>query len=67
MHKTLVIVVIGHIGGSFVFDNSVTSVTQQLCTVVIQGISNAAPIMTGHTLGEGDRKWARLQGNTFAK
>ncbi len=63
--NSVVAVVTGHIGSSFVSANSITTVTQQLCTVVIQGLSNAAAIITGHTLGRGDREQAQLQGNTF--
>ena len=45
--------VMGHIGATFVAANAITSVTQQLSTVVIQGIAQASCIMTGNTLGEG--------------
>lgn len=58
--------VMGHIGATFVAANAITSVTQQLSTVVIQGIAQASCIMTGNTLGEGDSEKAQQQGITFA-
>lgn len=60
-----VAMVMGRIGSNFVSANAITMVTQQLSTVFIQGISNASSIMTGHTLGEGDREKAQRQGVTF--
>ncbi len=60
-----VAMVIGHLGGTFVAANAITSVTQQLSTVVIQGVSQAGAIVTGMTLGEGDRDRTMKQGYLF--
>ncbi len=60
-----VAMVIGRLGESFVAANAVTAVTQQLSTTVIQGFSQAGAIVTGYTLGEGDRKKAQEQGCAF--
>lgn len=60
-----VAMVIGRIGESFVAANAITSVTQQLSTVVIQGVSQAASIVTGHTLGAGEKEKAQEQGYAF--
>lgn len=60
-----VVMVIGHIGKSFVAANSITMAVQQLSSVLTQGISNASGIITGHTMGEGDYKKAQKQGYTF--
>ena len=60
-----VAMVMGQIGESFVAANSVTTVVQQLSSVLTQGISNASGIITGHTMGEGDYKKAQRQGYTF--
>jgi len=57
--------VMGQIGESFVAANSVTTVVQQLSSVLTQGISNASGIITGHTMGQGDYKKAQRQGYTF--
>lgn len=60
-----VAMVIGRMGESFVSANAVTTVTQQLSSVLIQGFSQAGAIVTGYTLGEGDRKKAHEQGYAF--
>ena len=60
-----VAMVMGRIGKAFVAANSVTTVVQQLSSVLTTGISNASGIITGHTMGEGDYKKAQRQGYTF--
>ncbi len=60
-----VAMVIGRLGESFVAANAVTTVTQQLSSVMIQGFSQAGVIVTGYTLGEGDREKAHRQGYAF--
>jgi len=60
-----VAMVIGHLGAAFVAANAITSVTQQLSTVVIQGVSQAGAIVTGQTLGLGDKKKTMQQGWMF--
>lgn len=57
--------VIGHLGAAFVAANAVTVVTQQLSTVVIQGVSQAGAIVTGQTLGTGDVEKTKKQGWQF--
>lgn len=64
--NSAVAIVMGHIGAAFVAANAITTVTQQLSTVVIQGVSQASCIITGNTLGEGDEEKAQKQGVTFA-
>ena len=60
-----VAMVIGRIGGDFVAANAVTTVTQQLSSVLTQGFSQADAIITGQTLGEGRREAAQDQGYAF--
>lgn len=60
-----VAMVIGHLGGTFVAANAITSVTQQLSTVVISGVSQAGAIVTGITLGEGSKEKTMRQGYRF--
>ena len=60
-----VAMVIGHLGSTFVAANAITSVTQQLSTVVISGVSQAGAIVTGITLGEGDKQKTMKQGYQF--
>lgn len=45
--------------------NSITNVTQQLSTVGIQGVCQAGAIVTGQTLGTGDRERTMKQGWMF--
>lgn len=63
--NSAVAMVMGRIGTGFVSANSITVVTQQLSTVLIQGICHAGCIITGHTLGEGERQKAQEQAYTF--
>lgn len=63
--NTAVSVVIGHMGESFTAANAVVAQTVRLSTVANQGISNAGGVMTGNTLGRGDRETAYRQGVTF--
>jgi putative MATE family efflux protein len=63
--NSAVAMVMGRIGKDFVAANSITVVTQQLSTVFIQGICHAGCIVTGHTLGEGDKEKAQKQAVTF--
>lgn len=60
-----VAMVMGRIGAAFVAANSVTMVVQQLSSVLTQGIANASGIITGHTMGQGDRDKAQKQGYAF--
>lgn len=60
-----VAMVIGRLGESFVAANAVTAVTQQLSSVFTQGFSQAGAIVTGYTLGMGDREKANRQGYAF--
>ena len=63
--NSAVAMVMGRIGRDFVSANSITVVTQQLSTVLIQGICNASCIMTGHTLGRGEKEKAQKEAWTF--
>ena len=60
-----VAMVIGRLGAAFVAANAITNVTQQLSTVMIQGVSQAGAIVTGQTLGQGDRNKTMNQGWMF--
>lgn len=63
--NNVVAIVIGHLGGTFVAANAITAVTQQMSTVVIQGVSQAGAIVTGQTLGEGNKQKTMEQGYAF--
>lgn len=57
-----VAMVIGRQGESFVAANAVTTMTQQFSSVLTQGMAQAAAIVTGYALGEGNREKAQRQG-----
>lgn len=63
--NTAVAMIMGRISKEFVSANSITFVTQQLSTVMIQGVCQAGCIVTGHTLGRGDRKKTQEQAWIF--
>ena len=60
-----VAMVVGHLSMAFVAANAVTSVTQQMSNVLAQGVAQAGAIVTGQTLGEGERDKALSQGYAF--
>ncbi|MCD8069602.1 MAG: polysaccharide biosynthesis C-terminal domain-containing protein, partial [Lachnospiraceae bacterium] len=56
--------IMGRIGASFVAANAMTTVTQQLSTVLLQGLSQSGCILVGQTLGrEGRGKLPRASGD----
>ena len=60
-----VAMVIGRLGAQMVAANAITMVTQQLSSVLTAGMAQAGAIVTGHTLGSGDRQKAQEQGEAF--
>lgn len=63
--NSAIAMIMGRIGPQFVSANSITAVTQQMTTVLTQGVSQAGCIITGHTLGDGKREQAQREGYTF--
>ena len=63
--NTAVAMVIGRLGQAFVAANSVTATTQMMSSVMIQGVCQAGAIVTGQTLGEGEKEKAQRQGYGF--
>ena len=61
----IVSIVLGHMGAAVVAGNAICQVIDRLCTVVIQGDSNASGIITGNTIGAGKKELALIQGETF--
>lgn len=60
-----VAMVIGNLGKTFSAANAITSVTQQMSSVVIQGVCQAGAIITGQTLGKGEKEKTMEQGYGF--
>lgn len=64
--NSVTITVAGYIGTVYMAANTITNVTQQLTTVFSAAIGQAAVIITGNVLGEGNSEKAKEQGYTFA-
>lgn len=60
-----VMMIVGRMGEHFVAANAVTAVVERLCTAGIGGIGQASAMITGKTLGEGDREKVQKQGIAF--
>lgn len=56
---SMVAVVIGRMGTNFVAANSIFTVLNQMVTVVIFGVGNAALTIVGNTIGTGDHELAK--------
>jgi putative MATE family efflux protein len=63
--NSMVSVIIGHIGTSFVAANSIVAMIQRLCTVMTQGIGQAAQVITGNNVGAGLKEKAYREGVTM--
>ena len=61
----LIAMVTGRIGAAFVSAYSITTVIQQLSSVLTQGIAQSSSIVIGHTLGRGERNKAKEEANAF--
>ena len=58
-------VIMGHIGASFLAAYAIISQISGMTTIFTYGLSNASSIMTGNTLGAGDKKKTYNQAITF--
>lgn len=58
-------VIIGRISSIFLAANSIAGVLNQLMFISVAGVSNAAAVLTGKTIGEGSRERARKTANTL--
>lgn len=59
--------IIGHMGQAAVAANSVTQVSRQLSMVVSFGVSGAAAILLGKTIGEGKEELAKVYASRLVK
>lgn len=62
---SMVAVVIGRMGTNFVAANSIYTVLNQLVSVIIFGVSNAALTIVGNTIGMGDYELAKKRSVTL--
>ena len=65
MGASMVAVVIGRMGTHFVAANSIYTVLNQLVTVAIFGVGNAALTVVGNTIGAGEYELAKQRSVTF--
>lgn len=63
--NTATVSIVGHVNKTFMSAYTITTVTQQVSTVFSTGLGQAALIVTGNTLGEGDREKAQRQSYTL--
>jgi len=65
MGNTAIAMVMGRLGASFIAANAIIANVMRFSTVFNQGISNSSSIITGNTLGAGEKEKAYRQGITF--
>lgn len=63
--NSMVSVIIGHLGASFVAANAIVSQVMRMSTILTQGVSNSSSVITGQTLGRKEYDKAYDQGITF--
>ena len=63
--NSMVSVIIGHIGTSFVAANSIVAMIQRLCTVMTQGMGQATAVITGNNVGSGKLDKAYRESTTM--
>lgn len=61
----IISIILGHMGVAVVASNSICQVVDRISTVIIYGISNAAAVIIGNVIGQGDHKAALRQGKTI--
>ena len=59
--NTATSIIMGRIGTSFVTANSIVVMLQRLCSVLTQGVGNAASTLIGNSVGTGNKKVAQEQ------
>lgn len=57
----------GHLGSAATAANSVAQVCRNLATVIAFGVANAAAVMIGKVIGEGNKSLAKIYGGRFIK
>lgn len=56
-------IILGHLGSEVVAAHSITNTVQQMATVIVFGIANAAAILVGKAIGQGDIQMAKNRSN----
>lgn len=63
--NNIINMILGRMGAAVVAANAICQVIDRLCLVVGSGIGNASSIVTGNTIGRGEKEKALQQGKTF--
>ncbi len=63
--ENAVMMIVGRMGESFVAAYAIVAVVNRMCTSGIGGVGQASAMITGKTLGEGDREKTMRQGYAF--
>lgn len=63
--NSMAAVVLGRLGAEAVAANSICDIVFQMTSFFIWGAANAASVMTGNTIGAGEKEKAREQSKTF--
>jgi len=63
--NSMLSVIMGNISTEYVAANAIVATIVRLSTVFTQGLGQASSVMTGNTLGKGDKETAYRQGVTF--
>mgnify|MGYP002509866630 CR=1 FL=1 len=63
--NNLIAMITGRVGNQFVSAFAITTVVQQLSTVLTMGVAQSSSIIVGYTLGTGDVKKAREEADAF--
>lgn len=63
--NTIVAMIVGHLGAAFVAANAIVAQVNRMSVVFTQGVSSSASVITGNTLGEGDKEKTYRQSITF--
>lgn len=58
-------IILGRMGKEVVSAYAIVTVLDRMCSVATMGVSSAAGVMVGHTVGSGDYKRAQREGETF--
>lgn len=61
-----VMMIVGRMGESFVAAYAIVAVVDRMCTAGISGVGQSSAMITGKTLGEGNREKTLRQGYAFA-
>ena len=63
--SSMLAVIMGHIGSDMVAAASIANLVRQFAFILMQGVSSASAVITGHTIGEGDYAKAKEQARQF--